>query len=60
MVGIMLYTLFFAFLTAYIAQLKNFNTTKWFYFGFILGFIAFLIILIEKKQPSSHVSSPAP
>tara|TARA_Y100000758_G_scaffold97403_1_gene67389 strand:- start:123 stop:311 length:189 start_codon:yes stop_codon:yes gene_type:complete len=54
--GIILYTLFFAFLTAYIAQIKNFNPKKWFYFGIVLGIIAFIIILIEKKQLSSHVS----
>ena len=58
MLGIVLYTLFFAFLTAYIAQLKNFNAKKWFYFGIILGFIAFIIILIEKKQPIPHVPPP--
>ena len=48
----------FAFLTAYIAQLKNYNPKKWFYFGLILGLIAFIIILIEKKQNLSDVPLP--
>ena len=56
--GIVLYTLFFSFLTAYIAQIKNFNEKKWFYFGLILGLIAFFIILIEKKQNISDVPLP--
>ena len=53
--GVILYTLFFSFLTAYIAQIKNFNPKKWFYFGMILGLIAFIIIILEKKQPLSDV-----
>jgi len=57
MLGIVLYTLFFAFLTAYIAQIKNYNPKKWFYFGIILGIIAFIIIIIEKKQPLRYVPS---
>ena len=56
MLPIILYTLFFAFLTAYIAQLKNYNPKKWFYFGIILGCIAFIIILFEKKQPKLDAS----
>ena len=58
MFGIILYTIFFASLTASIAQIKNFNAYKWFYFGIILGVIAFIIILIEKKQPLHNVSPP--
>ena len=57
MLGIILYTLFFSFLTAYIAQLKNYNPKKWFYFGIFLGLIALIIILLEKKQSLTYVSS---
>lgn len=53
--GVILYTLFSSFLTAYIAQIKNFNPKKWLYFGMILGLIAFIIIILEKKQPLADV-----
>ncbi len=56
--GIILYTLFFAFLTAFIAQLKNFHPKRWFYFGLILGLVAFIIILVEKKNILPDVSIP--
>tara|TARA_Y100001970_G_scaffold11564_1_gene13345 strand:+ start:602 stop:781 length:180 start_codon:yes stop_codon:yes gene_type:complete len=51
----LLYAFFFAFLTAYIASKKNYKVRSWFWLGFLLGFIAMGILLLQpsKLKPES-------
>ncbi|MBT3478948.1 MAG: hypothetical protein HOA15_08145 [Candidatus Marinimicrobia bacterium] len=42
-----LYGLFFAFLTALIADFKGYDVRNWFWLGFLLGFIATGILLFQ-------------
>ncbi|MBL51808.1 MAG: hypothetical protein CMG57_07620 [Candidatus Marinimicrobia bacterium] len=51
----LLYAFFFAFLTAYIASKKNYKVRSWFWLGFLLGFIAMGILLL---QPSKLTPEP--
>jgi hypothetical protein len=48
--GIILYSLFFAFLTALIANRKGYNIRDWFWLGLFLGIIATGIIFFQPKK----------
>jgi len=50
---LLLYFLFFAFSTAFIAEIKNYNPKKWLFIGFTLGILALVVIII---QPENNVS----
>ncbi|NHZ84840.1 MAG: hypothetical protein GWP19_03050 [Planctomycetia bacterium] len=52
---ILLYALFFGFLTAYIAERKGYNSYSWFWLGILLGFIATGILIV---QPSKTKQKP--
>ena len=49
--GIILYALFFGFLTAFLADRKGFDARSWFWLGIFLGVIATGILAF---QPSKH------
>ena len=51
---ILLYALFYGFLTAYIAERKGYNSYNWFWLGIFLGFISTLILIF---QPSKKIES---
>ncbi len=48
--GIILYSLFFAFLTALIASRKGYNIRDWFWLGLFLGIVATGILLFQPKK----------
>ena len=48
--AIILYSLFFAFLTALIASRKRFNVHDWFWLGLFLGVIATGILLFQPTK----------
>ena len=50
----LLYAFFFAFLPAYIARRKNYSIHNWFWLGFLLGFIATGILLLQSGKPVSE------
>ena len=52
----LLYAIFFAFLTAYIASKKNYKIRSWFWLGFLLGFIATGILLLQPSKPAPEVT----
>ncbi|MAV16549.1 MAG: hypothetical protein CMG08_07100 [Candidatus Marinimicrobia bacterium] len=47
---LILYGLFFAFLTAIIADYKKYDIKSWFWLGFLLGLIATFILLFQPKK----------
>lgn len=49
-IGFVLYTLFFAFLSAHIAQKKLYNHQRWFILGILLGPLALIVILTLNKK----------
>jgi len=48
---ILLYALFFGFLTAYIAERKGYNSHNWFWLGIFLGIIATMILIFQPSKP---------
>jgi hypothetical protein len=60
--GLLLYTLFFGFLTAFIAERKNYATYTWFWLGLFLGAIATVIISMQppKELGESDASDSIP
>ena len=48
---ILLYALFFGFLTAYIAEQKGYNSHNWFWLGIFLGIIATMILIFQPSKP---------
>ncbi len=52
--GLVLYALFFGFLTAFFAERKNYNSHTWFWLGIILGLVATLIILLQPPKESEE------
>lgn len=53
---LILYALFFGFLTALIAERKGYDSRNWFWLGVILGFIATGILLFQPpKNPVETV-----
>lgn len=48
---ILLYALFFGFLTAYIAERKGYNSHSWFWLGIFLGIIATMILIFQPSKP---------
>ena len=57
--GVVLYSLFFGFLTAYIALRKGYDTKSWFWLGILLGLVATVILLLQpnKKKEKHNVSN---
>ena len=47
---ILLYALFFGFLTAYIAERKGYNSHNWFWLGIFLGIIATMILIFQPTK----------
>lgn len=47
---VILYSLFFAFLTALIAARKDYNIRDWFWLGLLLGIIATGILLFQPNK----------
>ncbi|SVB82066.1 uncharacterized protein METZ01_LOCUS234920, partial [marine metagenome] len=47
---ILLYSIFFGFLTAYISERKGYNSHSWFWLGIFLGIIASGILLCQPSK----------
>lgn len=51
---VILYALFFGFLTGYIAERRGYNSHTWFWLGILLGIIATGILLFQPARPKSE------
>lgn len=58
--GIILYCLFFGFLTAFIALRKGYDAHSWFWLGVVLGIIATGILLFQPNKLKRNKNVPDP
>jgi hypothetical protein len=57
---IVLYSLFFGFITAYLAAKKRHGVRSWFFLGVIFGAIATFLLYLQPDKSSGDVSTPPP
>ena len=62
LIGIILYSLFFGLLAAFLAERKGYDSLSWFWLGIFLGIIATGILLLQRnkrkeKYDASHLIS---
>lgn len=50
LIGIILYSLFFGLLAAFLAERKGYDSLSWFWLGIFLGIIATGILLLQPNK----------